>query len=113
MARAAALFAGLIATFAVTWLASRRTVLALAYRLPSRVLENVIAAACGLAATASLLTISPMPVGLTLIAAALSIGLAAAGVGVSLVGYDHSESQIADPGTSGAKSGDPHRTDQD
>lgn len=104
-------FAGLVATFAITWWATRRTVLAIAYRLPSQVMGSVIVAAGNLAAAAGLLAISPMPLGFTLIAAVLALGLAAAGVGFSLVGYDNSDTQPAAPGPSGAKIVDLHRSE--
>ena len=107
-------FAGLIATFAITWWASRRTVLALAYRLPDRIIEGVLIAAGGLAAAAALLTMSPMPVGFTLIAATLALVLAAAGVGFSLVGYDHTtELNNIEPIATVAKIVDLRRPDDD
>lgn len=83
-------FAGLIAGFGISWWATRRAVLGIAGRSPQRLIESVIPFAVGFSATAGVLAFSPMPAGLTLAAAGLALGLAAAAVGPSLVGYDHS-----------------------
>ena len=86
--------------------------LPIAYRLPSRFVESVLVAAGGLAAAAGLLTITPMTLGFTLIAAVLALFLGATGVGISLVGYDHSHAlQNVDPGPQGARIVDLHRPD--
>lgn len=95
-------FAALIGFLGLTWYSARATVLALSGRLPRETIESIILASLGLVATTTILYISPAPAGLTLIAFLVALCLAAAGVGISLLGYHHSSEHRGDGPTGAA-----------